>query len=305
MKVPMMRIICSSRLSLVLGLISGAVVVLIWSGWLLISRYGVQGELSIWDIALIRFGIAALAVIPLVLMRPLMVSQICEPRVVIAALNGGILYVLFSFAGLKLAEASNAGILVNGMLPVIGVLLLLLYGVRPNAFQICGIVIVVGANLSLIGGGAISAPALVMLLAAATSLSLYMFMIGIHGLKMEVVVVAIPVINAIVCLPLWLAFDGILTDAPMSEIALQAVYQGLIVSLIGTALFTICIHRAGSLMAALLMAFVPVTTPLLDGIVSGVSPDIALITIATVTTAGIALCAVGAAFPKRSPISNE
>ena len=221
---------------------------------------------------------------------------------IFAALNGGIFYVLFSFAGLRLAEAANAGIIVNGALPVIGALLLAVSGVCPSVLQVFGILVVVGANLLLIGNGAVGIVALTLLLAAATSLSLYMFFVGLHGLKTEVMVVAIPLINTAICLPLWLIFDGTITDAPAFEVALQALYQGLIVSLIATTLFTICIHRAGSLMAALLMAFVPVTTPLLDGVIAGEAPGATLLTIAAATTAGVVLCALGAARIERRPL---
>jgi drug/metabolite transporter (DMT)-like permease len=138
-------------------------------------------------------------------------------------------------------------------------------------------------------------PAAALLLAAATSLSVYVIGVRLWGLTTDVVVIATPFVNTAVCLPLWLLFDGSLADAPLSEIALQALYQGLVVSILATALFTICIRRVGALAAALAMAFVPVVTPLLAALAIGETPGAVLIIIAAATTAGVAVSALGSA----------
>ena len=283
-------------MALAAGIAAGVLVVLTWSGWLVVSRHGVQGELSIWDIMLLRFGAASLAVIPLALMRRKAAARMREPRIILASMGCGLPYVLFTFMGLKHAEAANAGIIVNGALPVASAILLLAFtGVRPGALQMLGMGLVVAANLALLGDGAVGLPAAAMFLAAAASLAFYIVAVKMWGLTTEEAVIVVPIVNAAFGLPLWFAFDGSFAGAPIKEIALQAFYQGLVVSVLANALFTFCIRHAGALAAALMMAFVPIATPLLAAVtVGGGRPGAALMAIAAVTTAGIAVCAIGA-----------
>jgi drug/metabolite transporter (DMT)-like permease len=148
---------------------------------------------------------------------------------------------------------------------VVGALLILvLAGMRPSALQILGMAVVAASNLALLGNGTIGLPATALLLAAATSLSVYMVGVRLWGLA----------------------------DTPLLKIA-QALYQGLVVSILATALFTICIRRAVVLAAALTMVFAPVVTPLLAAVAIGETPGAALIVIAVATTAGVAVCALG------------
>ena len=110
----------------------------------------------------------------------------------------------------------------------------------------------------------------------------------------ELVVIATPIINTTVCLPLWVLFGSGFSNAPLSEIAVQALYQGIVVSILATALFTICIRRAGALAASLAMAFVPILTPILAVLLIGEPLGTALIGIAAATSVGIAVYALGA-----------
>lgn len=284
------------RATLVLGLAAGAFVVLIWSGWLVVSRFGVTGGLSIYDIALLRFGVAAIVVTPFALVRRDVLAQLADWRVVVVALGCGAPYVLLSFAGLRLSEASNAGIIVNGALPVIGTAMLLALGLaRPSVLAAAGMALVVAANLALLGDGAVGLPAAALLVAAAFSLSVYMVGVKLWGLTTRTVVIATPLVNVPICLPLWLVMDGGFAGATAAEIVLQAVYQGLVVSVLATALLVVCIRRAGALAASLMMAFVPIVTPLLAGAAIGEGPSRMLVGLAAATTLGIALVTLGTA----------
>lgn len=75
---------------------------------------------------------------------------------------------------------------------------------------------------------------------------------------------------------------------------MQALYQGIVVSILATALFTICIRRAGALAASLAMAFVPILTPILAVLLIGEPLGTALIGIAAATSVGIVVYALGA-----------
>ena len=50
-----------------LGFIAAFLVVLIWSLWLIVSRVGVKTQLSIYDLAAIRFGLSSLFICPFII----------------------------------------------------------------------------------------------------------------------------------------------------------------------------------------------------------------------------------------------
>ena len=50
----------------ILGIIAALLVVFIWSFWLIVSRIGVKTQLSIYDLAAIRFGLSSLFILPFI-----------------------------------------------------------------------------------------------------------------------------------------------------------------------------------------------------------------------------------------------
>jgi drug/metabolite transporter (DMT)-like permease len=69
--------------------------------------------------------------------------------------------------------------------------------------------------------------------------------------------------GALVCLPVWWFFlSSTFGHAPVSEIAAQALYQGLLVVFVAMLLYTFAVRRLGTQTVALLMAFVPVLSAL-------------------------------------------
>ena len=48
------------------GSVAACLVICIWSTWLVVSRVGAQSDLSIFDLAALRYGVSALVTIPIV-----------------------------------------------------------------------------------------------------------------------------------------------------------------------------------------------------------------------------------------------
>jgi len=53
--------------NLLLGGIAAISVVLFWSGWIVVSRFGVSNNLTVYDIAGFRFSVGAAVVLPYIL----------------------------------------------------------------------------------------------------------------------------------------------------------------------------------------------------------------------------------------------
>lgn len=245
---------------------AGALVVLIWSGWITLSRHGVGGSLTIYDMAALRFGTAALVTAPL--WPSYDWRRVRWGRALIIALGCGFPYVLLTFAGLRTTGAAGAGVIVNGSLPLASALLavgFLRRRPRPAVWVTCAAVL--GADALMMGGASsvldsgASARGLPFLLLAAFTLAAYLVAMEAWRFSSRDVLVLVPSINAALFLPVWwLLLPSTLGSATASQILVQAGYQGIIVSVLALVAITYSVKRLGSLPSSLFMALVPACT---------------------------------------------
>ncbi|RJG41911.1 DMT family transporter [Motilimonas pumila] len=253
----------------ILAICAGLGVIFIWSGWITLSRAGVQTALSPWDISLLRFGTATLITSVLWWRYPW--RQVNWWHASIIALTTGAIYTVFSFYGMNHASAANTGVIVNGFLPVFGALVGAWWlGSKPAKLAWLAIFIILCANLLLLfqhGWQAFLSSkqwlASLLLLVASLSLASYMVAVKAFNYGIKDVLVMVPLINTIVLLPCWLLLPTEISQVAWVDIATQAIYQGVVVTLCAGILFTYCIRHLGPLTGATMMAFVPAVTAVL------------------------------------------
>lgn len=248
--------------------IAGAIlVVFIWSGWITISRLGVQTKLSPLDISMLRFATAMIFTIPLWFSYPWRTVSI--PKSIFIALGTGCVYTMFSFYGLQSAKAAKAGVVVNGLLPVFGALLAMLWlkaPMKPKHFIGIGIILIANALMFFSEGlnlNATQIKGLAFLILASLVYSSYAIGVKAWGFRFKDVIVLVPLINTLVLLPFWLSFPSHIQEASIKEILLQSSYQGILVTIGAGILITNAIEHIGPVMVSLFMAFVPTTTAIL------------------------------------------
>jgi drug/metabolite transporter (DMT)-like permease len=76
------------------------------------------------------------------------------------------------------------------------------------------------------------------------------------------VLITVPVVNVALFLPIWFFFPTALFHAPMGDIVLQSLYQGIVVNIIALMFVAYSISRLGLITVSLYMSFVPVVTAL-------------------------------------------
>ncbi|GFK93396.1 hypothetical protein NNJEOMEG_01228 [Fundidesulfovibrio magnetotacticus] len=247
------------------GYLTGLTVVGFWAAFMLVSRLGLAGPtaLSPWDILALRLAAASLTLAPFCggLGREVWGSW----RVWTLAALGGPAYGLTVYWGFRLAPATHGALLFPGVLPFAAAFLgWALLGARPGAAQWRGLgLVALGlACLSWVswsggaGEGVRAGDAL--FLAAALSWALYGVLARRWGVAAWTLTRAAAVCAAALYLPvyaLWLPKG--LAGAGWPELAGQALYHGVVTTVLVMWLYLRAQESLGPARMGALMALVP------------------------------------------------
>ena len=89
----------------------------IWGGFTILSRLNLHWHVSAWDLVAMRFAIAFIILMP-VLVYKKDLAFLLHPRPIILALTGGLAYCLTVYTAFLHAPAAHAAIFLNGCIPL-------------------------------------------------------------------------------------------------------------------------------------------------------------------------------------------
>lgn len=241
------------------GALYAGSVIAIWTGFVLVSRAGGVSVLTAWDVIAIRYSSAALLVLPLWWGRrrtPLWTTRHC-----LLAAVGGLGYAVLAFAAFKRVPAAHAGILLPGLQPFAASLAAwLLLGERPGRLRVVGLAAIAGGVACLLVDG-LRATALLgdgLMLGASACWACYAVLLRRWSVSPWDATLAVTLLTAMAYLPVYaLLLPKQLSLASGADIALQAVYQGLVATIIQMFLFVRTVALIGPTRLSLLMALVP------------------------------------------------
>lgn len=255
----------SIKFDRVTGLLAGLTVVMIWSGWIIISKWGLSHALTVWDVTGIRFLTAGFIMFIYALLSKTSIKALFTPSIIVCSLCCGSFYVCASLIGLLMSDAANTGVIINGSLPIMCAAILFVWKkLRLSSVQYVGVMLILLANILLFtssGGATISA--LLWLLVAAFSIAFYSVSMKVWHINIKTIMISVPLINALFFTPIWLFLPSHLSSAPLNEIILQGVYQGIVVSIFALFCMTYSINKLGAVSASTIMALVPIVSVLL------------------------------------------
>ena len=247
------------------GVLAGLAVVVIWSGWIIISKWGLSHALTVWDVTGIRFLTAGLVVFLYSIFSKISLKPLFTLPIITASLCCGTFYVCASLIGLLLSDAANTGVIINGLLPLMCAVIIFVWkGNRLTSTQYVGVLLILLANFLLFtssGGATLSA--FLWLFIATFFIAFYSVSMKIWRIDIKVIMIAVPIINAIFFTPIWFFLPTHLGHAPVSEIVLQGVYQGIVVSICALFCMSYSINKLGAVSASTIMALVPIVSVLL------------------------------------------
>lgn len=267
----------------IVGMASAALVLCIWTSFILIARHSATRTLTPLDIAFLRFAFAGVLVLPLLAWRLRRASGSGTTRlaaalpglsaVQVAALAGvaGLAYSMLAYSGFFFAPAAHAAVLLPGSLPMWTALIATLLlrerigreRVLGLALIVCGDLLVGGASLlHAFEGGEVWKGDLLFLCASCcwglyTVLCRHWHVDAVDAtlaIALGCLVSYVPV-YALGALGQW--WPSRLAQAPWSEIAFQAVFQGGLSMLVAGVAFTQVVRTFGPVRSVMITALVP------------------------------------------------
>ena len=243
------------------GYLFAIATVSIWSGFVILSRYAQGSGLNAYDLTALRFTVAGFLLFPVWFFYhrvPLFTRQMAAITLV-----GGLAYPLISYGAFSFSTASHGAVLLSGTLPFsmalvagfvlheypstkrwlalgvifIGILCIAIHSLHDLAQTWRGDLMLVGASLLW---------------------AIYSTLIKRWRLAPWDVTIGVVLLSALVYLPIYLIFlpKGI-AHATWAAIALQSVYQGIIVVIVAMFFYMQAMQKLGPTRLSAMMACVP------------------------------------------------
>ncbi len=264
----------------------------IWAGSFVLLRLGVRTTLNPYDVTALRFATAGLVLLPVVWRRGWALPRLGWGGVALAITGAGAPYALLVAEGLRFAPAGHAAALIPGLTAVFTAILgiwILQEPVAPAAWAgtalILGGTLVIGGVAAPIGEG--------LFLVAALLWSGYVILMRRAAIDPLQGVAIVAVGSALLYLPVYVAvIPKAIGTAPFADIALQALYQGLLTTIAGLFAFNRAVASLGAARGAALSALIPVTTLALAAQFLGERPGAGELGAALLIGAGVAMVTI-------------
>lgn len=255
--------------------------VLVWGGWIVITRYSVRGSLNAFDITALRFGVAGALLLPVLFKKGISIGPYSWKGAFALAILMGAPFNVIAIFGMQFAPASHAAALINTAMMVTTTLLgiwllkekttgLRLAGV---ALSVAGIGCLLYARPFLAGGDDLRGHLL--FLFAGMMWAGYALLVRHWKAAPLHATAAVCSISFVFYMPLYLLFaESHIGLHNLGEVACQGFYQGIVNSILALLCFNRGIALLGATTSGAFLPLVPVVATLLAIPLLGESPNI-------------------------------
>ena len=281
------------------GALYGLAAVSIWSGWIVVARLGLRTSLTPWDIAALRFGVAGFLLLPYVLRKGLAVDRLGWVGLA-AIVLGGAAPVFLANWGLLFAPAAHAGALFPGVMPLmVALLAAVLLREEFTKAKMVGFALILSGVLGIAWGsggelGSLQNVGHGLFLGAGLAWAFYTVAMrrarldGLHAAAISAVG------SMMLYLPVFAILSaGTLIRAPWSDVALQAVVQGVLTAIISLLFYGRAVSILGASSGAAFAALCPAMTALLGIPILGEWPTLLDWTAIGLISAGVYIVSGG------------
>jgi drug/metabolite transporter (DMT)-like permease len=288
-----------TRSSYARGAIYGLAAVCIWASFIVVSRLGVKTSLTPWDVAAIRFTVAGILLLPYLARRGMAVNRLGWIGVLAIVAGCGAPMVLLVNAGLLFAPAADGGALFPGVMPLMVAILAAIILKEPFSPRKWGglATIVTGAVCVVWGRGGAAGTAQTMgdAMFLLAGLAWAGYTVAMRRARLDGLHAAAIAAGGSLALyvPIYASIAGAnLFKAPLFDIALQAIVQGLLTAIVALLFYGRMVSLLGATSGAAFVALTPAMTGLMGIPVLGEWPTardwvaIALISIGVYVVSG-------------------
>jgi drug/metabolite transporter (DMT)-like permease len=256
------------------GAVFGFAAASIWASWSVITRLAITTSLDAWDIAALRFGVAGLLLSLVLVRRGLARDRLGWLGLAVILAGLGPPYVLAAASGLHLAPASDQGALNPGCMPLFVALIAAIFlGKKLSTARKSGLSLILAGALIIVGwhtaagtaGWSASRSFGDALFFFAAFLSAC-FTVVMRQARLDPLHAAALVSSGslVIYLPIYLALHGTrLAQLPLADLTVQAVFQGVLVTIVSLLLYGRSVAILGASGAATFGALVPALSALL------------------------------------------
>ncbi|HQV41756.1 MAG: DMT family transporter [Moraxellaceae bacterium] len=243
------------------GYLYAAACVLIWSGFVLLSRVAGTSALNGFDMTALRFGTAAVLLLPLWLFWKRV--PLFNLRMAVLVATGGIGYSVVAYSSFHSAPAAHGAVLLSGILPFFVAVLAWRLLDQPLSPNLKSALLVIAFGVSALAMHSLhdlatSWPGDLMMITASLLWGLYTVLVKKWGYSPWETTLGVALLSALIYLPIYaLLLPKGITLVPLSAIIMQAFYQGFLVVIVAMMLYMQALARLGPTQLGAAMATVP------------------------------------------------
>ena len=247
----------------------------IWGGFTILSRLNLHWHVSAWDLVAMRFAIAFIILMP-VLVYKKDLAFLWHPRPVILALTGGLAYCLTVYTAFLHAPAAHAAIFLNGCIPLCTAVAAYLLFKQPfdkHTWLSLSIMLSALALMSyLMLHEQASAFGLgdILFLLSAVWWGIFTVLLKQWKLSAWHSMASVAIWSALIYLPIYILFiPKHFQEAEPVHLLVQGVFHGVLVVIIATLTYVAAIERLGAFKTGSIVTLAPfiaaiIAVPLLN-----------------------------------------
>ena len=235
----------------------------IWGGFTLTARLNAIWQISAWDIVALRFSLAFLILMPILIYRK-EASFLLKKESFILAMIGGVVYCLFAYSAFHYAPTAHAAIFLNGCIPLCTAVMA--YFLMNQAFDkhtwiSLSIMIAVLCLMSVLmyqETGVAFGAGDVLFFISAILWGIFTVLLRKYQLSAWQAMCGVAIWSAVVYVPIYLLFlPKNLTVPEPHHLLFQTLFHGVFVVIIATLTYVEAIKRLGAFKAGSITNLAP------------------------------------------------
>ena len=247
----------------------------IWGGFTILSRLNLHWHVSAWDLVAMRFAIAFIILMP-VLVYKKDLAFLWHPRPIILALTGGLAYCLTVYTAFLHAPAAHAAIFLNGCIPLCTAVAAYLLFKQPfDKHTWLSLIIMLSAlalmsYLMLHEQASVFGLGDVLYFLSAVWWGIFTVLLKQWKLSAWHSMASVAIWSALIYLPIYILFiPKHFQEAEPVHLLVQGVFHGVLVVIIATLTYVAAIERLGAFKTGSIVTLAPfiaaiIAVPLLN-----------------------------------------